>query len=155
MESLGANKLGEPAWGDERAPNGYVEIVIGHWRFTDYSSIEETLLPWLRQTLDLFLPYLPTSLKNKEIASTSLSPPIYKLEKTGEDLVKLAELDLDSQVNGHRNAEAGPSRIRKAEPTWKRDDWVWATLKKNRRVTKEDWWQDVREIEFEFEDPDL
>jgi hypothetical protein len=30
---------------------------------------------------------------------------------------------------------------------------TWARLRKNKRVTPEDWWQDVREIELEIEDP--
>jgi sulfite reductase alpha subunit-like flavoprotein len=31
-------------------------------------------------------------------------------------------------------------------------DWSWATLIRNTRITAKDWWQDVREIELEFED---
>jgi sulfite reductase alpha subunit-like flavoprotein len=31
-------------------------------------------------------------------------------------------------------------------------DWAWATLVKNDKVTAQDWWQDVREIELELED---
>jgi hypothetical protein len=33
-------------------------------------------------------------------------------------------------------------------------DCKWAKLVKNERVTRGDWWQDVREIEIEVEDGD-
>ncbi|GAA5943020.1 NAPDH-dependent diflavin reductase [Sporobolomyces koalae] len=33
------------------------------------------------------------------------------------------------------------------------DDCVWATLTKNDRVTRSDWWQDVRELELQVQEP--
>ncbi|WVW78975.1 NADPH-dependent diflavin oxidoreductase 1 [Kwoniella bestiolae CBS 10118] len=147
MEGLGANKLGEYGWGDERSPNG----------------IEDAFIPWLQQTLDTFLPYLPVSPDYVPISSTELPPPIYSLtpiatssKRTNGDLdIPLDGLSISSTPNGH--STSAPTRVEDTlrdedDGLVKPDDWVWATLRKNERVTKGDWWQDVREIELEFED---
>ncbi|WVQ68745.1 NADPH-dependent diflavin oxidoreductase 1 [Kwoniella botswanensis] len=155
MEGLGANKLAEYGWGDERSPNG----------------IEDALIPWLKQTLDTFLSYLPVSPDYSPISSTDLPLPIYSLtsiasssnskRKQKEDGldIPLEGLSISSLPNGHTASEA-PTRVadvlhHESNGVIKPDDWVWATLRKNKRVTKEDWWQDVREIELEFEDEDV
>ncbi|KAK6904242.1 NADPH-dependent diflavin oxidoreductase 1 [Kwoniella mangroviensis CBS 8507] len=154
MEGLGANRLAEYGWGDERSPNG----------------IEDALIPWLKQTLDTFLPYLPVSPDYSPISSTDLPLPIYSLtsiasssnskrkQKESELDIPLEGLSISSIPNGHTACEA-PTRVEDAlhhesNGVIKPDDWVWATMRKNERVTKEDWWQDVREIELEFDDED-
>ncbi|KAK8846562.1 NADPH-dependent diflavin oxidoreductase 1 [Kwoniella newhampshirensis] len=145
MEGLGANKMGEPGWGDERSPNG----------------IEDAFLPWLQQTLDLFLPYLPSTSSSPPLPLTGLPPPIYSLRPVSvlDDVpVNLDRLSISPlPTNGH--STAAPSRVEDSvqghgSSSSKPDDWVWATLGKNTRVTKEGWWQDVRGIEIEFEDPE-
>nr|XP_019008983.1 NADPH-ferrihemoprotein reductase [Kwoniella pini CBS 10737]OCF47764.1 NADPH-ferrihemoprotein reductase [Kwoniella pini CBS 10737] len=127
MEDLGGNKLSEYGWGDERSPNG----------------IEDALLPWLKETLDTFLPYLPLSSDFNMLSSTDLPPPIYSLTpiansskiKNGPNipLEKLSIIASSSNGDSH----TAPTRV-----------------EDNEIVTKDDWWQDVREIELEFEDDD-
>ncbi|WWD21879.1 NADPH-dependent diflavin oxidoreductase 1 [Kwoniella shandongensis] len=150
MEGLGGSKMGEPGWGDERSPNG----------------IEDAFLPWLQQTLDLFLPYLPSTSTSPPLSLTELPPPIFSLEpvvsaKNDDFPIDLDRLSISppppaSSMNGH--TRAAPPRVEDSvhghgSSSTMPDDWVWATLKKNERVTKQGWWQDVREIEIEFEDP--
>ncbi|WRT65231.1 NADPH-dependent diflavin oxidoreductase 1 [Kwoniella shivajii] len=151
MEGLGANKLSEYGWGDERSPNG----------------IEDAFLPWLKQTLDLFLPYLPISSEFQPVSSIDLPPPIYSLTPIAESSRNGFQRDSDIPIDLDRlsisptsDELVAPTRVedelrKKGEGITKPDDWVWTTLKKIERVTKDDWWQDVREIEFEFEDESL
>ncbi|WVQ75346.1 NADPH-dependent diflavin oxidoreductase 1 [Cryptococcus sp. DSM 104548] len=147
MEQLGANKMSEPAWGDERSPNG----------------IENAFLPWLQETLDLFIPYLPPAKLNitSPLPTTELPPPIYALTKHNRpptDDLDLGRLSISPTPNGTSAAPTRQEDKRKGNASISRvkpDDWVWATLKKNERVTSDDWWQDVREIELEFEDEDV
>ncbi|WVO15705.1 NADPH-dependent diflavin oxidoreductase 1 [Cryptococcus depauperatus] len=144
MEQLGASQLGEPAWGDERSPNG----------------IEDAFLPWLKSTLDLFLPYLPPTRPGpSEISAMDLPPPIYRLKPVKENLaedISFDRLSLSTTSNGH--STTAPARIidqgenRMLRQTRELNDWTWVTLKKHNRVTSQGWWQDVREIELELED---
>ncbi|WVQ97522.1 NADPH-dependent diflavin oxidoreductase 1 [Kwoniella sp. CBS 9459] len=154
MEGLGANKLVESGWGDERSPNG----------------IEDAFLPWLKQTLDTIVPHLPgPSASFVPLKPVDLPPPIFSVRSapgparngnghTGEDL-HLERLSI-SPSNGDRTSAPVRQEDRARHHDYvnglpsKPDDWVWATLKKNERVTKQDWWQDVREIELEFDDPE-
>ncbi|WVR04245.1 NADPH-dependent diflavin oxidoreductase 1 [Kwoniella sp. DSM 27419] len=150
MEGLGANKMGEPGWGDERSPNG----------------IEDAFLPWLQQTLDMFTPYLPDAPSSSAPrSSTDLPPPIYHVtspasgSKAVQEEIPLDRLSLSPPPNGTPQTRAAPTRVEdevhhQARGLIKPDDWVWATLRRNQRVTEAQWWQDVREIELEFEDPD-
>lgn len=126
-------------------------------------SIEDAFLPWLQQTLDLYLPYLPLiSPTFKTIESTVLPPPIYKISpastsKSVEHDLSLEYLSISSPVP---NGKPAPVRVedqardKVSTSRTKPDDWVWATFKKNTRITSKGWWQDVREIELEFDDPD-
>ena len=105
-------------------------------------------MPWLQQTVDLVLPHLPTPLASfKEDPNTSLPPPIYNLEYEPS----IGKLTLNAE-----QTEA-PTRMEDAlngvnQDDGKPQDWIWARLARNRRVTKEGWWQDVRDIELEIED---
>ncbi|WWC87379.1 NADPH-dependent diflavin oxidoreductase 1 [Kwoniella dendrophila CBS 6074] len=147
IENLGANKLCDYGWGDERSPNG----------------IEDAFIPWLQQTLDTFLPYLPVPPDYRPISITDLPPPIYSLTPAASSS-RSTELDIPlnklsispNTTNGHVAPTRVEDTLRQEEHgIIKPDDWVWVTLKKNDRVTKEDWWQDVREIEFDLEDKNL
>ena len=65
--------------------------------------------------------------------------------------------DAAALTNGHLSIETAPIRAIDAMKgvegdLCKPDNWAWATLKKNQRVTRADWWQDVREIELEMDD---
>lgn len=156
--------------------------------------IEEAFLPWLQQTLDLMIPYLPPPpAEFVPPSSSSLTTPIYSLDHLFEP--KIQRLSISATINGngpHANGHepvidggshmnGGPytnGRVRtngelslsngqtpsQTVPTRPNDpggsdikpsDWVWARLTRNRRVTNEGWWQNVREMELEFEDRDL
>ena len=103
------------------------------------------------------LPHLPQPDPASEpIPSTSLPPPIFALDYSTPSLNGLS---LDERANA-KVAQLAPARAvdqahGAASTDLKPDDWFWARLTKNKRVTKEGWWQDVREIEFEIEDTDL
>ncbi|CAK9784196.1 riboflavin synthase domain-like protein [Cutaneotrichosporon oleaginosum] len=149
MESLGAQSLVEPAWGDERAPDG----------------IEETLLPWLERTLAAIVPYLPGP-SCAPRPDTELPPPIYRLEPVEDadvakalDRLHLASADpsdskaeytdippADSRNGSEANGITESARAMVYHPA----GWQWATLSRNKRVTAPDWWQDVREVELEL-----
>ncbi|EJT49287.1 NADPH-ferrihemoprotein reductase [Trichosporon asahii var. asahii CBS 2479] len=124
MDSLGANPLVEPAWGDERAPDG----------------IEETLIPWMEATLDAICPYLPGP-SEPPMSSTALPPPVYRLEP----VLDLSKLSLKDQPAVEKK---GDSVTVDADAVYAPPGWNWATLAKNKRVTAEGWWQDVREIDL-------
>lgn len=120
-------------------------------------------MPWLQQTLDLYLPYLPLiSPTFQTIEPSALPSPIYKISpastsKTVEHDLSLDRLSISFPIP---NGKPAPVRVedqardKASASRIKPDDWVWATLKKNIRITSKDWWQDVREIELEFDDPD-
>lgn len=80
---------------------------------------------------------------------TVLPQPLYRLESvTSATIIPVATL------NGT------PSIDEKKVETFIEDDddvlqpgWVWTTLKKNKRVTAEEWFQDVREIDLQLEQP--
>ena len=77
--------------------------------------------------------------------------PIYSLDYAAPGLERL------SLTKGHTNG--GPpddsghaTHGDVVSVQHKPKDWLWATLTQNQRVTKEDWWQDVRSIELDVED---
>jgi hypothetical protein len=114
----------------------------------------------MNKTLELMLPYLPAVSPNHPRSNTSLPPPIYSIDPLPVPLtehvrhlsvspsksdshisVPLRAID---EINGHDDPGGG-----------KPDDWIWARLSSTRRVTKGDWFQDVREFELEIGDPKL
>jgi sulfite reductase alpha subunit-like flavoprotein len=104
------------------------------------------------------LPLLPTVEPGFTTRSVlDIPPPLYTMEPASLDgtfnKLRLHSNGTDAstppqsapppnadEANGH---EAG---------LLKPHNWSWATLVRNTRITKKDWWQDVREIELEFED---
>lgn len=141
LAALGANSLSEPVWGDERAPDG----------------LEQSFLPWLKETVDLLVPHLEPMPGAIDIMEYDLPEPIYHLEWV-HDLEALSLEDTHRKASEGGKAEIIGSRQedqdRHAEGVYKPKDWKWARLRTNKRVTKEDWFQDVREIELELEDSD-
>ena len=124
------------------------------------------------------LPYLPPHLDHIPPLPTSLPPPIYSLEPAIEP--RLECLSLSPSINGYSshaigqirkmNGQNGQTSIVNGDAAFqtaptraidpggddtKPSDWTWARLTRNHRVTAEGWWQDVREIELEFEDPSM
>lgn len=121
------------------------------------SRIEETFVPWLKQTVEAMSPLLPVVDDHKPYTVTDLPPPMYSLSPASDHHLLETELNglhLNSGTNGHsvpprvEDIPVGHDRLTWTKPA----DWVWAKLTKNERVTGEGWWQDVREIELEFED---
>jgi hypothetical protein len=134
---------------------------MGEWIYISRGSresadgrIEEAFLPWLRQTVDLMIPHLPpVSDDFVPQPSTSLPLPIFTLEYTAPSFNNLS---LSGETNCS-DAETASSRVVDqmhgvGSSSSKPDDWMWATLTRNKRVTKEGWYQDVREIELQIED---
>lgn len=152
MLALGATPLLEPAYGDERAPDG----------------IEEALVPWLENIVDVMSEWLEVVPGKAELGSYDLDDPIYSIEweesedparvTNGVEHLSLNGHDTPEQAQGHSAAAPGRQEDVKrgtASAHSKPKDWVWARLTRNERVTAADWYQDVREIELEFEDTDL
>ena len=104
------------------------------------------------------LPLLPAVPGFSEpLPSTELPPPLYRMDYQSLDgtfdKLKLHNNGGDAstppqsapsrkvdQLNGH------------GDEALKADDWIWARLVKNERVTADGWWQDVRGIELDVED---
>lgn len=128
--------------------------------------IEETFLPWLERTLAAIVPYLPGP-SCAPRPDTELPPPIYRLEPVEDTDVASAldRLRLAGEERNDSNAEytdippAG-ARTNGSEANgiiksaramvYHPAGWQWATLKRSKRVTASDWWQDVREVELEL-----
>lgn len=157
LVALGAEPLIEATYSDERAPDG----------------MEQTFLPWLESLAEVVTPYLqPPSIGSQERDRNDLGEPIYRIEfLESEDGGAQRRIDdeLPRRLNGiHMNGfSQGEGNASEVVPVrredglqssrssiWKPDDWGWATLRSMKRVTKQDWWQDVREIELELDDPD-
>lgn len=119
-------------------------------------SIEEAFLPWLKQTVDLMVPHLPPISDDFDVQpSTSLPPPIFAFDYVSPSFDSLR---VSEQADSHD--QVAPSRAADemdgvGSSSMKPDDWMWSRLTRNKRVTKDGWWQDVREIELEIEDEKL
>lgn len=119
--------------------------------------IEESLLPWLEKTLAAFVPYLPGPC-SPPLAASDLPPPIYRLEPVSDIEAALGSVSIDGD-SGPCYADI-PDKYRDENPivsaararVYHPPGWGWAVLGKNRRVTAQGWFQDVREIELELED---
>lgn len=97
--------------------------------------------------LPLLDPPPPITLKPAPI--TALPPPLYHL-----DMVPPSTTLSVTDSNGHATAET-----KQVGDSLEDDDdvlepgWLWTKLKRNKRVTAEGWFQDVREIQLEMEQP--
>jgi sulfite reductase alpha subunit-like flavoprotein len=87
----------------------------------------------------------------------NLPPPLYETKKVElNDVFHKLRLHSNGTGTGAPPQSAPP---RKADQENGRDlellkpaDWTWATLADNTRVTSDDWWQDVRQIELDLAD---
>lgn len=104
------------------------------------------------------LPPVPGYLE--PLPSTDLPPPLYTMDfqhlNGTFDKLRLHSNGADTSTP----PQSAPSR--KADQingngvaALKPDDWIWAKLVKNQRVTADGWWQDVREIQLDIEDEDM
>lgn len=104
------------------------------------------------------LPLLPTVEPDFTPRSVlDIPSPLYKMEPTALNGIfeKLrlhsngTDTEAPPQSAPPRHAdEANGSELELLKP----HDWTWARLAKNTRITANDWWQDVREIELDLED---
>lgn len=150
MEALGAHKVAEEGWGDERAPDG----------------TEQAFRPWLRNVVEVFKGLVPGP-QEALWEEWEVPPPLYRLESlSGGAIAEGLEADLHglavspARSNGYhttaplrREDHLNPKQNGSA--VWKPPNWGWAKLVKIERVTAEDWWQDVRQIELEVHDAEL
>ncbi len=124
-------------------------VACGNYR------IEETFIPWLKRTMDAMLPYLPPPSPSLTYGPTALPPPLYELSPAslsngfqslnpnGDAVSMLANHTSHLNIGDHRKKYRQHTLEEGMTPV---------TLRKNKRVTPEEWWQDVREIELELED---
>ena len=140
-----------------------VEAVLPHLAppAPGFTELKATDLPEPIYRVD----YLDTENDNDGQGRCRMNGRIHTNGTSGNDL----EESLDSlhingnavaldEVKGDRDdATVSAAPIRQADAlngvdgVWKPDDWQWATLKRNERVTREDWWQEVREFDFELD----
>ncbi|WOO77724.1 NADPH-dependent diflavin oxidoreductase 1 [Vanrija pseudolonga] len=98
-------------------------------------GLEQDFLPWLERTVAAFLPYLPGP-STPPLPNTALPPPIYGFEDPSDSDVDLSRLAISDKAAVEPFAPEG---------------WLKATIRRNKRVTKDDWWQDVREVDLELQ----
>lgn len=115
------------------------------------NRLEETFLPWLERTTSAMLPLLHPSppISFKVLPITALPRPLYRLEK----VTPTATVSVSTSA-GHATTD----KKQVGDCLEDGDDvlepgWVWTKLKRNKRVTTEGWFQDVREIHLELEQP--
>lgn len=96
-----------------------------------FDSVESTFPGWLDQLMASIDPLFPPEAGFTSHALDTVPPPRIRLEKVGST----------SAANGHTE---------QAPLLWT-EDASWAKLVRNERVTAEDWYQDVREVELELE----
>ena len=101
------------------------------------------MTPHLPPVSDTFEPQPPTSMPLPIFTLDYVAPSLDTLSLSGARTGPVAE-PAPSRVVDETNGVASSST--------KPDDWMWATLTRNKRVTKEGWYQDVREIELDIED---
>jgi len=101
------------------------------------SSVESTFPQWSKQLFERLQTLYPSS-NFVPLPDDSLPPPSVNLETS----VSTTSPDQAVETSTRRGSEA---------VKWS-SDCRWAKLMKNERVTKETWWQDVREVEIEVED---
>lgn len=119
----------------------------------------------MKETVEIILPHLEPPLSFSDRSATDLDEPIFKIDLVGESQNDLAGSLESLCIDGHgkSNGKMEESRVATAAPIreedtangvggwWKPDDWTWATVKRNHRVTRADWWQEVREVELDLE----
>ncbi|GAA5905511.1 hypothetical protein JCM6882_004772 [Rhodosporidiobolus microsporus] len=97
-------------------------------------GVESTFPQWLDSFMSAIDPLFPPLPGFTKLSPTAVPPSRIRLEKVGSSTAS----------NGLATAE-------KAPVPWS-EDCRWAKLARIERVTAEDWYQDVREIELEVED---
>jgi sulfite reductase alpha subunit-like flavoprotein len=118
-------------------------------------------VPWLQQTLDIMLPLLPAAEPDHRPRSNIEPPaPLFRMENVqldgAFDKLRLYNNGTDASVP----PQSAPPRKGDQETghelkLLKPEDWAWAKLVDNTRVTSSDWWQDVRQIELDLENEAL
>lgn len=113
--------------------------------------LEETFVPWLERTTAAMIPLLhpPISREYQAPPIIALPQPLYRLENvTSAATIPVSTSDGTATAHKKQVKASFQDGDDVLEPGW-----VWTTLKRNKRVTAEGWFQDVREIELELEEP--
>lgn len=128
--SLGANEICPRGEGDEQHLLGFVPTAssdhsVLKWVF----RIDGAFEPWIKQLVDVLLQIYPLPPGISIVPADSLPPP------------RMAISNVHSTDVGSRDGASARD-----------DDIRMATVLCNRRITAEDWYQDVRHFEFDFND---
>lgn len=112
------------------------------------------------------LPYLPPPPPDFAVHSTTdLPPPLYSLApaKTSQSGLEVATNgdavvdQVTERAQGLHSEQDGTSLVPSGQNgsghAIMEAGTTWAVMRKNQRMTPEGWWQDVREIELDLEDP--
>ncbi|GAA6017924.1 hypothetical protein JCM8202_006200 [Rhodotorula sphaerocarpa] len=123
LDALGAHAVIERGEGDDQ----------NEW------GVESTFPGWLDELMRAIDPLFAPAPGFAPLPATARPPARVRLEK----IASTSQNKLGGWANGLDNSP-------NAALLWS-DDARWARLVKNERVTREDWYQDVREIELELE----
>lgn len=85
--------------------------------------------PWIEQLLEALLQFYPLPSGISIVSEDEVPPARVSLEETTADSLKECSDPLENDKLFHT-----------------------ATIKVNKRITAEDWYQDVRHLEFDFKD---
>lgn len=131
LEGLGAREVCPRGEGDEQHQLGCAcSRFCPWWWVADWVfRIDGALEPWITQLLDALLNMYPLSPPLELIPAGQLPPPRVKFRRAS-----LGDLD------------GAP------EPLELADNYYLATVGRNSRITSQDWFQDVRHLEFDFVD---
>ncbi len=94
--------------------------------------IDGALQPWMENVIAALLQLNPLPVGTSIIPNELIPPPRISLQKATPD---------DTTASGVR-----------IDPLSQDDSYFLATLTKNERITAADWYQDVRHLEFDFDD---
>jgi len=128
MEKLGATRIHPTGEGDDQHPLGYARFLL-QTRVSEICTIrlDGALEPWITGLVNSLLELLPLPEGLESLPSDYIFPSRVSLKKTS--VPDSFEEPLDSDPAYHD-----------------------ATVKTNIRITAKDWYQDVRHLEFDFED---
>jgi sulfite reductase alpha subunit-like flavoprotein len=131
MQNLGATEICNLGEGDDQHRLGYVYGIL-HCRRDDAEncvSIDGVLDPWIGSLVDTLLRLYPLPAGLEVVSPGSLPPSRVTIQDASTKELENVRDPLEADQTCHQ-----------------------AVVKCNQRITADDWFQDVRHIEFEFQD---
>ena len=104
------------------------------------SSVESTFPQWSINLFERLQALFPNPSDFEPLPDDALPAPSVSMEQPPADQCEAARSDAIIQTS-----------VESEGLSWA-PDCRWAKLVKNERVTRADWWQDVREVEIEIEE---